>query len=210
MKTLATLAIAFLMLASPVKAEQITAGSLSMDWRGAGSLSLSGDGGFQFDGSVAAIDGIFSAWRLDPMKSSPGMEIDLSGYWTGLAVNGTANAVPVGRVNTDDYGDVRFMSSVIAPSSGDFASIETPFSFRGRFTISNQPLDLTGYGLATVLLSRFPGDAQTPTYWDFQSIRYGFQPLSTTHNPEPATMLLGLTGLGMVYGARKKYRSQNR
>jgi hypothetical protein len=202
-KTIAALVV-MLSLAASVHAEPVTAGQLTMDWRGAGSLSFSCLSGLTFTGSVNAMDGVFPSLQLDPTTGSPGQAINVSGYWTGLAVRGAVvdhqETIPVGQLDSDNWGDVRFMTEVNAPLTGDEVAITAPFEFLGTFSLRNQPISMTGFGRATVWLQRFQGDDQTPSYWDFRSVTYAFEPQTDlTPNPEPATMLLGLTGLGMVW-----------
>jgi len=210
MRKLFALVVAMAALAQPVWADTVTVGSLDIDWRGSGQLNISCDNGFQFAGSVGALDGVFRAWQLDPQTSAPGMDIDMSGYWTGLAVNGIATTngltLPVGSLDTNDWGDVRFSASVTAPMDGNEVSIQAPFEFSGLFNLRDQPTPITGTGTVTVTLAMFPGDLATPKYWDFKSATYAFQAaqVAPTPTPEPGTIFLGATGL-MLAWLRKRH-----
>jgi len=211
MKTITSVIALLLFLVLPVYADQVTVGALTMDWSGAGSIAFSCDSGFQFSGTVGADDGIFPALRLDPTTSAPGMTVDVSGYWTGLAVRGTTideqGSLDVGLVDRDDSGDLRFSAFFVAPESGTDVTLDVPFGFRSQFLLRNQTRTIEGFGRAIVFLTMFPGDAQTQRYWDFRSVSYSFTPSTNlTENPEPATMVLSLTGLGLAWYRR---RAQN-
>jgi len=155
------------------------------------------------------MDGGFPGFHLDPTTASPGQVIDLSGYWVGTSLVGTASdggtVYSVGSLDSDNSGEVRFIADVTAPLSGDDAWIDTPFGFRSMFFLNSTWRSYEGSGMARVNLSRFPGNASTPPYWDFRSVSYTFSsPLPVSENPEPATVLLGLTGLVGMY-LRKRW-----
>lgn len=189
-------------------AETITAGTLSMDAGGFGALTLVGDGGFQFEGSVYAWDGIYRAVRLDPSTSAPGMDIDLSGFWTGTAVNGLASydgaESPVGGLR-DAWAELRIGASAAAPAGSGDVTLTVPFALHALFYLgAAEPLRLDGYGMAEVLLSAFGGDSMTPAYSDLRRVDYRFAPLTpVSENPEPGTLLLAATGLAALWRLRR-------
>lgn len=216
MKKLFSALLMVLAFVAPASAETITAGSFLIDWRGTGAIDVTGDNGSRFVGSVYAGDGIFHGWQLDPTTGAPGMTIDLSGYWQGLSLPGTLTTSSatqtIGSLNSEDWGELSIAAEVVAPESGDAVLLSAPFGFVGTFQIQDAGiLELSGFGTALVSLTRFLGDANTPTYWDFTSAKYQFGSFTApdetniAHNPEPATFVLALSGLGAIF-----FRSRRR
>jgi hypothetical protein len=91
------------------------------------------------------------------------------------------------------------------PASFTGGTLTAPFSFTGLFALTANPtlIGLTGSGTATLTFepsSLFPG-----TFF-LQAARYNFAAAETAPTPEPASMLLFVTGLAGSAAARRRLR----
>lgn len=210
----AFLTVAFLALSTTASADTISLGTVTINYDGAGAVDVASSTA-RYVGTVYAGDGVFQGWQLTPESGAPGALIDLSGYWVGLScpglltIDGASHVI--GSLESLYQATLQISAEVNAPfGQGDFASLTVPFGFAATFLSDVAgPVAMDGWGLATVLLSRYPGDAFTPSYWDFRSVTYSFNPVS--ENPEPATVVLALTGLLFIlwrrYGVSTAQRS---
>jgi hypothetical protein len=179
----------------------ITAGSLQMDPL-AGPLVLEGDRGFTFSSNVDVIGGIFMPWvQCTGLTCLPGGTVDLSGFWSGMDVTGTATLDGVSYPNVGAGSSlssmvVHFSGAAILPVLATSAVLTAPFAFDGTFSHPGGIESLVGGGLATLFLSP---DGGFPDRWHLDSARYDFTP-----TPEPATGVLLIVGIAVIERMRRR------
>lgn len=137
----------------------------------------------------------------------PGTEQSLVAAWNGSDFIGTATVdgrtFAIGlRSETQGEANVAFGGSWFAPPFTDRtnATVTSPFTFTGImfFPVSPNPADtppelkLVGSGIATLQLTQSPAHGG----WDFVSATYRFTGNSAV--PEPISLLLVGTGLGLI------------
>ena len=209
----------FAALAFPARAAadpiQVTGGALDMG-NFMGTLDITGERGFALYSRVDAISGLYWPWMQCNVPSCrPGTEVSLLARWSGSAISGPMSFEGetydrVGGFIDLAQASVEFTGSFTAPPMGPSATVMTPFSFSGIFTIPDEAgigqirHTLFGGGTATVQLvpntSSLPGDPA----WMVQSARYEFSAADPV--PEPATLLM--VGAGIAGVARRVRRKR--
>ena len=210
----------FAALAFPARAAadaiQVTGGALAMG-NSRGTLDITGERGFALSANVDAFSGIYMPWeRCNLPSCHPGDEISLRAAWLGSALRSPSMSFE-GRTYTDVGGavslagaSVDFTGSFIAPPMAPSATVVTPFSFSGSFSIPDAdgifPIrhTLFGAGTATVQLVPLGGTAPGEPSWQVASARYEFSAADPV--PEPATLLM--VGAGIAGVARRVRRKR--
>jgi len=207
------LAAVALLVASPARADRITAGALTYVSGGEPlTITLSSED-FTFDGQASRFSGIFRPWiQCLDLACGPGTTVDLYATFSGGDLPGTAT---VGTQTFTNVGSLASSSSLLATWTGalaipaDFASgvLSAPFAFSGLFfferdTAMPQVLDLSGSGTATATFrpnTAFPGSLV------LDSLRYDFD---ASASPEPASMILLGSGLAGLIAMRSRRKPQ--
>ena len=204
------------LMASPARADRITAGSLIYSGSGVPiDVTLHADG-FRFDGRASHFSGIFMPWMQCVVPEClPGVTVDLWAHFSGMDLPGTATVgtqtyLNVGSLASTSGALGTWRGSLPIPLGFQSGALTAPFTFTGLFSFEERPgaprvLNLFGGGTATAVftpsgLSEFPGALA------LQSIRYDFEP-EAAPTPEPASMFLLVTGLAGVAAARRLRRS---
>lgn len=207
----------FAALAFPSRAAadpiQVTGGALDMG-NFSGTLDITGERGFALHSRVDAISGVYWPWlQCNVPSCDPGTEVSLLARWAGSALTGPMSFEGrtydrIGGATSLAGASVEFTGSFIAPPMGPSATVMTPFSFSGLFTIPNESgtgqilHTLFGGGTATVQLVPNTSSLPGAPAWQVASALYQFSPAEPV--PEPATLLM--VGAGVAAVARRVRR----
>jgi PEP-CTERM motif-containing protein len=210
---LAVCVVPALAFADPIR---ITSGGLVGDRRNVDVTLASKTRGFSLVGSGEKFGGVWSPGNCDGSDAClPGSAQSLTGLWIGSDFGATAtlddHTFSFGLL-TESTGEaaVDFEGSWIAPpftANRTKATVVRPFTFEGSLTFpivpgSDEPrLGLVGSGKATLRLSRSTGAEG----WELVSATYRFDHSAV---PEPASILLVGTGLGLI--GRRVLRCQRK
>ncbi|MGH7489037.1 MAG: PEP-CTERM sorting domain-containing protein [bacterium] len=181
---------------------RITGGSLDLALEppeSFGILDIVGRGDFRLNEFVVSETVGGALCRPCP----PGDLLDLGGGFADEFGSATLNGVTYTLVPAGEAGVANhFFAQGVVPAVGTTGVLLVPFTYVGFFEIPGRQFreyDLLGHGMATV---RFRPDNFTPTpTWDFDGARFEFAP-----TPEPATLLLISSGLGVLAWLRSAGR----
>jgi len=127
------LVIVGLALASPARADRITAGSLTYPRAGAPLDITLTSLEFRFDGRASAFGGIFMPWAQCMVPECvPGVTVDLRAHFSGLDLPGTA---AVGTQTIPSVGSAASSAFLVATWSG---ALQIPPAFHSRLRTSSR------------------------------------------------------------------------
>ena len=205
----------FLAMASPARADRITAGSLIYPGGGAPIEVTLLAPGFTFDGRASRFSGILMPWdRCRDPECFPGGSVPLTAHFSGMDLPGTATLgsqtfVRVGSLASTSSMNGTWTGALHFPLGFQGGTLSAPFAFTGLFEYESAPgefgrLELFGAGTATAVYSQqsvfFPGSL------GLDAIRYDFE-AAASPTPEPASMLLFGSGLAGLIAARRLRRA---
>ena len=147
---------------------KITQGTLVVDARRPGSISLKGSHGFRFEGrTLSGVDPSQACGAFTPCQ--PGQTVGFTATWAGLDLPGTVRVqgdeFTIGGMNTPGMR-IDLTGSFVAPPQADTAVVTVPFTVSGVLP----GFELTGSGQVTFTLQWQPfvnGWAITSSSFEF-------------------------------------------